>query len=213
MKCTPGTRFQFHLLNSRLIVYICVMRKFNKKKNALGVARLLSRLAAGRSAPPPTAGVSNYLLWHSGNFTLLFLKRWLDGGAASSSALKLEIREVVREKFRKILLCLNIYIVELPAWKDIVCWKRFEMPCLLSYLQKYYASRCYTQLAAQHLWDKPSIQYIQHVGRAQTQIYCPLQKNVLLLLFVFLVALHQGILWAVNSINLNYSKWRYWNAY
>lgn len=57
MKCTPGTRFQFHLLNSRLIVYICVMRNFNKKKNALGVARLLSRLvsplAGLRLLPPP----------------------------------------------------------------------------------------------------------------------------------------------------------------
>lgn len=87
------------LLNSRLIVYICVMRNFNQKKNALGVARLLSRLAAGRSAPPPTTSVSNYLLWHSGNFTLLFLKRWLDGGATSSSALKLEIREIVGKSY------------------------------------------------------------------------------------------------------------------
>lgn len=135
MKCTPGTRSQFHLLNGRLIVYICVMRNFNKKKNALGVARLLSRLAAGRSAPPPTAGVSNYLLWHSGNFTLLFLKRWLDGGAASSSALELEFREVVREKFWKILLLMQsfawIYILYNCQPEKIQSAER-DLRCLVS---------------------------------------------------------------------------------
>lgn len=53
MKCTAGTRFQFHLLNSRLIVYICVMGNFNQKKNALGVSSRRWPVPPPLQTPPP----------------------------------------------------------------------------------------------------------------------------------------------------------------
>lgn len=66
------------LIKHFLIVYICVIRNFNKK-------RMLSMycgccLSIDHPTPPFTAGVSNYLLWHKilQQFHLVIFQRWLD---------------------------------------------------------------------------------------------------------------------------------------
>lgn len=113
MKCTPGTRFQFHLLNSRLIVYICVMRNFNKKKNALGVARLSSRRAAPlaglRLLPPPS--VSNYLPLTLRQFHLVVFEEV--AGWRSRILFSLKVGDLLKVLIscRVLLKYINIYLV------------------------------------------------------------------------------------------------------